>query len=145
MVVGAPSDLAVVAQVELRGGRDRGAGRSRSGSTLNKPGRALAHGWVGEEKVVLPMTEYQSAMWDKMVPDPRYRCLIPLTEFAQPEGPRGLDDPPTPLQCVDRVWGVEVLADAPANRWLPVRFDLEVHGLGRWQHDVPVLVEQMAR
>ena len=24
-----------------------------------------------------------------MVPDPRYRCLIPLTEFAQPEGPRG--------------------------------------------------------
>ncbi|MEA2800163.1 MAG: hypothetical protein QOE49_258, partial [Rhodospirillaceae bacterium] len=24
------------------------------------------------------------------MPDPRYRCLIPLTAFAQPEGPRGL-------------------------------------------------------
>ena len=28
-------------------------------------------------------------MWDKMVPDPRYRCLIPVTAFAQPEGPSG--------------------------------------------------------
>jgi hypothetical protein len=29
-------------------------------------------------------------MWDRIVPDPRYRCLIPLTAFAQPEGPRRL-------------------------------------------------------
>jgi putative SOS response-associated peptidase YedK len=28
-------------------------------------------------------------MWDKMVPDPRYRCLIPVSAFAQPDGPRG--------------------------------------------------------
>jgi putative SOS response-associated peptidase YedK len=28
-------------------------------------------------------------MWDRIAPDPRYRCLIPLTAFAQPAGRRG--------------------------------------------------------
>jgi putative SOS response-associated peptidase YedK len=28
-------------------------------------------------------------MWDKIVVDPRYRCLIPLTHFANPYGPSG--------------------------------------------------------
>ena len=27
-----------------------------------------------------------SPMWDKVVPDPRYRCLIVLTHFANPDG-----------------------------------------------------------
>ena len=36
----------------------------------------------------------------------------------------------TPLQCVARVLGVEVLATAPTNDWLPVRVDLNVKGVG---------------
>jgi putative SOS response-associated peptidase YedK len=28
-------------------------------------------------------------MWDQIAPDPRYRCLIPVTAFAQPAGRRG--------------------------------------------------------
>ncbi|CAN5908040.1 hypothetical protein BH11PSE3_BH11PSE3_17080 [soil metagenome] len=34
-------------------------------------------------------TDLTHAMWDKMAADPRYRCLIPATAFAQPEGPPG--------------------------------------------------------
>ena len=40
-------------------------------------------------KPVNLVADLTNPMWDRMVPDPRYRCLIPLTEFAQPEGPRG--------------------------------------------------------
>jgi putative SOS response-associated peptidase YedK len=40
-------------------------------------------------KPVNLLADLTNPMWDKMVPDPRYRCLIPLTAFAQPEGPRG--------------------------------------------------------
>ncbi len=28
-------------------------------------------------------------MWSDLVQDPRYRCLIPLTHFAEPDGPKG--------------------------------------------------------
>jgi putative SOS response-associated peptidase YedK len=28
-------------------------------------------------------------MWEQIVPEPRYRCLIPVTAFAQPAGRRG--------------------------------------------------------
>jgi putative SOS response-associated peptidase YedK len=40
-------------------------------------------------KPVNLLADLTNPMWDRMVPDPRYRCLIPLTAFAQPEGPRG--------------------------------------------------------
>jgi hypothetical protein len=46
----------------------------------------------------------------------------------------------TPLLCVERVFGVEVLADAPTKNWLPIRVDLSVKGLGRWQHDLSVCI-----
>jgi putative SOS response-associated peptidase YedK len=35
------------------------------------------------------VADLTNPMWDKMVVDPRYRCLIPVTAFAHPEGPRG--------------------------------------------------------
>lgn len=47
----------------------------------------------------------------------------------------------TPLQCVERVRSVVVLSEAPDNGWLPVRFDLDVSGVGRWTHDIHILVE----
>jgi putative SOS response-associated peptidase YedK len=40
-------------------------------------------------KPVNLIADLTNPMWDTMVPDPRYRCLIPVTAFAQPEGPRG--------------------------------------------------------
>lgn len=46
----------------------------------------------------------------------------------------------TPLQCVERVFGIKPLADAPTDNWLPVRVDLEVKGLGRWQHELSICV-----
>ena len=48
----------------------------------------------------------------------------------------------TPLLCVERVYGIEVLADAPTKNWLPVRVDLGVKGVGRWQHDLSVCIPQ---
>ena len=35
------------------------------------------------------IADLTNPMWNKMVPDPRYRCLIPVAAFAQPEGKRG--------------------------------------------------------
>jgi hypothetical protein len=53
----------------------------------------------------------------------------------------------TPLQCVTRVHGVELLAASPANNRLPVRVDFEVQGIGRWTRELSVHLptpEQMA-
>lgn len=46
----------------------------------------------------------------------------------------------TPFQCVERVFGIQLLAEAPTNNWLPVRVDLEVKGVGRWQRELSVCV-----
>ena len=43
-----------------------------------------------------------------------------------------------PLRCVTRVHGVELLAAAPTDHRLPVRLDLDVKGVGRWQQEMPV-------
>jgi hypothetical protein len=48
--------------------------------------------------------------------------------------------PYTPLQCVERVFGIKLLADKPTKNWLPIRLDLEVKGLGRWQHELSICV-----
>ncbi|MVT66027.1 hypothetical protein GPL21_13020 [Bradyrhizobium pachyrhizi] len=46
----------------------------------------------------------------------------------------------TPFQCVEQVYGVELLANGPSENWLPIRLDLEVKGLGRWQRDLSICV-----
>lgn len=46
----------------------------------------------------------------------------------------------TPLQCVERVWSVELLAESPSNNRLPIRVEFEVNGVGRWQRDISVYV-----
>lgn len=46
----------------------------------------------------------------------------------------------TSLLCVERVFGVETLATAPTKNWLPVRVDLDVKGVGRWQRNLPVCI-----
>ncbi len=43
-----------------------------------------------------------------------------------------------PLQCVTRVYGVELLADVPIDHRLPVRLDLDVKGVGRWRQQMLV-------
>jgi hypothetical protein len=44
----------------------------------------------------------------------------------------------TPLQCVTRVRGVELLSGSPENNRLPLRVDLDVQGVGRWQRDLEI-------
>jgi hypothetical protein len=48
----------------------------------------------------------------------------------------------TPLLCVERVWSVKVLAEAPENKRLPIRVDLDVKGIGRWQHELSIFMPQ---
>jgi hypothetical protein len=45
-----------------------------------------------------------------------------------------------PLRCIERVWGVEILAEAPVSNRLPIRLDLEVKDTGRWQCDISIHV-----
>lgn len=35
------------------------------------------------------VADLTNPLWDRLVVDPRYRCLIPLTHFANPDGPKG--------------------------------------------------------
>jgi putative SOS response-associated peptidase YedK len=42
--------------------------------------RGEPHGLIGL------MADLTNGLWNKVVVDPRYRCLIPLTHFANPEG-----------------------------------------------------------
>jgi hypothetical protein len=54
----------------------------------------------------------------------------------------------TPLRCVTHVRGLEVLSDIPVKQRIPMRIELDVQGLGRWQGDVRVFIptqEQMER
>jgi len=44
------------------------------------------HGGHGPVNLVADLI---NPMWQKMVPDPRYHCLIPVAAFAQPDGKRG--------------------------------------------------------
>jgi hypothetical protein len=46
----------------------------------------------------------------------------------------------TSLLCVERVFGIEIRANAPTKNWLPIQVDLEVKGVGRWQHELSVCV-----
>lgn len=46
----------------------------------------------------------------------------------------------TPLQCVERVRKVEALAETPENQWLPIRVDLDVCGVGRWQNELSIFI-----
>jgi hypothetical protein len=47
----------------------------------------------------------------------------------------------TPLQCIDRVWTVEALAEKPENNELQIRVELDVNGVtGRWSNDILVFM-----
>ncbi len=65
----------------------RGASGRRSMHVLRwgflRPGRNVAPSPVN---LVADLT---NPMWDGMVPDPRYRCLIPVSALGQPDGPKG--------------------------------------------------------
>jgi putative SOS response-associated peptidase YedK len=53
------------------------------------PGASPPPGQPERSKPVNLVANLTSPMWDKLVPDPRYRCLIALTRFAEPEGAPG--------------------------------------------------------
>lgn len=61
------------------------------------------------------------------------QAAIPYSDIA-------LNRQYTPLQCVERVFGIDVLADAPKDNWLPIRVDLGVKGIGRWQQEILICV-----
>lgn len=51
----------------------------------------------------------------------------------------------TPFLCVERVLDVKILADEPTNKWLPIRVELEVKGLGSWQHDLSIFIPEESK
>jgi hypothetical protein len=46
----------------------------------------------------------------------------------------------TPLFCVEQVWSVTPLLTEPENGRLPMRLDISLHGMGRGQYEVNVLM-----
>ena len=54
----------------------------------------------------------------------------------------------TPLRCVTRVHSFELLSETPKESRLPVRVDLDIQGLGRWQRNLSIYMptkEQMEK
>jgi len=43
----------------------------------------------GEPDIIGLVADLTNPMWDTLVVDPRYRCLVPLTHFANPAGAQG--------------------------------------------------------
>jgi putative SOS response-associated peptidase YedK len=43
----------------------------------------------GEPDIIGLVADLANPMWDTLVVDPRYRCLIPVTHFANPAGAQG--------------------------------------------------------
>lgn len=70
----------------------------------------------------------------------RYLKLEVIRLASIPYSKPGFDGEYTPLQCIERVYGVEILADVPTSNWLPIRVDLDVKGLGRWRHELSICV-----
>jgi hypothetical protein len=68
-----------------------------------------------------------------------------VRQAAIPYGDAILGSNYTPLHCVERVHEVEVLAEEPQGDWLPVRFDLDVAGLGRWSADISIHIVRQRR
>jgi len=65
----------------------RGASGKRSMHVVQwgfpRPGRNI------EPSSVNLVADLTNPMWDGMIPDPRYRCLIPVSALGQPDGPKG--------------------------------------------------------
>ncbi|WP_035210657.1 HNH endonuclease [Acidithiobacillus thiooxidans] len=70
----------------------------------------------------------------------RYLKLEVIRQAAIPYTDLTNDQQHTPLRCVKRVYGVEVLASTPTNNWLPIRVDLDVNGVGRWRNNLSVYI-----
>jgi hypothetical protein len=89
--------------------------------------------------------EYFEAFQDS----PWLALLMKLDFIRQAAIPRSdslLNRQDTPLRCVTRVYGFDLLSDTPVENRLPVRVELEIQGLGRWQRDLSIYLptkEQM--
>lgn len=71
----------------------------------------------GEASIIGLVADLTNAMWDKIALDPRYRCLIVLTHFANPDGAPG---------SKTRTWFS--VQDQPITAW--AGFCRNVPGLG---------------
>jgi len=61
---------------------------------------------------------------------PRLVRLETIRMACIPYADASMSQAETPLQCVNRVLGVELQGDATVANWLPFRFELEVEGVG---------------
>ena len=83
------SDLLVPSPVQpgKQGLVVRGVSGKRSMHVLKwgfpRPGRDVEPATVN---LVADLTNFR---WDGMVPDPCYRCLVPVSALGQPDGPKG--------------------------------------------------------
>jgi len=69
-----------------------------------------------------------------------------IRQAAIPAADRVMNTLSTPLRCVTRVRSVELLSEAPEKNRLPLRVELDVQGVGRWQRDLSIYMptrEQM--
>lgn len=70
----------------------------------------------------------------------RYLKLETIRQAAIPYCDPFTNEQYTPMLCVERVFDIKILAKTPTNRWLPIRVDLQIKGLGRWEHDLSVCI-----
>jgi len=72
-----------------------------------------------------------------------FLMLEVVRQAAIPYRQEALNREYTPLQCVERVFSVELLAEVPTNGRLPIRVVFEVKGVGRWEHELSVFLPSL--
>ncbi|WFU05852.1 hypothetical protein QA648_22080 (plasmid) [Rhizobium sp. CB3171] len=85
--------------------------------------------------------EFSGSVWL-----PELMKIDVIRQASIPKVDKALKTEFTPLRCVARVRGLEVLAETPINHRLPVSLDLNIQGVGRWQTQLSVYMptkEQM--
>lgn len=84
-------------------------------------------------------TEYYELLRDSPWLD-RLLKLEAIRQSAIPYNDFILHQQYTPLQCVERVWDVEILSGLVDNKRLPIRVTFEIKGHGRWVRELAIFV-----
>ena len=70
--------------------------------------------------------------------------LEAIRQAAIPYHDEVLDVHYTPLRCVEQVVSVDVLAEAPEGKRLPIKVAFEVKGVGRWDRELSIFMPSPA-
>ncbi|MHB8408996.1 MAG: hypothetical protein ACYDHY_13040 [Acidiferrobacterales bacterium] len=131
LMLNSKGDIAVVSGLAALPQKIQGCLSIRRGEILSNPNAG--------SRIASYFDELKDSPWFQ-----RFVKLEVIRLACVPYRDRILSKEYTPLRCVRRVLAVEQLLSEQNGSWLPFHFDLDVEGIGSWQHDLSLFVPQKA-